>query len=55
MHGYGHREIEAICALANEVTRLAGELPAVDARLVQVVHGDPKISNIVFEPGLPGL
>ncbi len=51
LRGDRHRDIESIRALANAVTRHADRLPAVDAHLVQVVHGDPKISNIVFEPG----
>lgn len=43
-----HRELVAIAPLAEQVLGLAARLPALPAAGDRIVHGDPKISNIVF-------
>jgi Ser/Thr protein kinase RdoA (MazF antagonist) len=43
-----HREIAAIRPLAERVLRLADALPKFPTARDRIVHGDPKISNIVF-------
>jgi Ser/Thr protein kinase RdoA (MazF antagonist) len=48
----GHRDIEAIRPLAERVLALAERLPPLPAAADRVVHGDPKISNIMFAPSL---
>lgn len=47
----GHRDYAAIALLAEEVLAQAAALPALPRTPDRLVHGDPKISNIVFEPG----
>ena len=44
-----HRDYAEIAALAAEVLGLAAELPPLPRTPDRLVHGDPKISNIVFE------
>ena len=43
-----HREFAAVQPLAERVLALAGSLPALPVAADRIVHGDPKISNIVF-------
>jgi Ser/Thr protein kinase RdoA (MazF antagonist) len=45
-----HREIAAIRPLAERVLRLADTLPSFSTKRDRIVHGDPKISNVVFAP-----
>lgn len=45
-----HRYYPAVQALATEVFAAAAELPALPALPDRLVHGDPKISNLVFDP-----
>jgi Ser/Thr protein kinase RdoA (MazF antagonist) len=45
-----HREIAAIRPLAERVLRLAETLPGFATKRDRIVHGDPKISNVVFAP-----
>lgn len=47
----GHREFSSVEPLAARVLELAASLPALPAADDRIVHGDPKISNIVFERG----
>jgi len=47
----GHRDYAAIAPLAAEVLERAAELPPLPQTRERLVHGDPKISNIVFERG----
>ena len=44
----GHRLHDAASRLAEEILAAAAALPALPATPVRVVHGDPKISNLVF-------
>ncbi len=46
-----HREHAAVAALAAEVFASAAELPPLPRAPDRIVHGDPKVSNIVFERG----
>lgn len=46
-----HPEHRAVEALAERVLTHAARLPAVPAAPDRVVHGDPKISNILFDAG----
>ncbi|HEX5419807.1 MAG TPA: phosphotransferase, partial [Gammaproteobacteria bacterium] len=46
-----HRHYAAIAALAAEVLAAAAELPPLPPGPDRIVHGDPKVSNIVFERG----
>jgi Ser/Thr protein kinase RdoA (MazF antagonist) len=46
-----HASYAAVRALAEEVLALAGALPPLARTPDRVVHGDPKVSNIVFEQG----
>ena len=43
-----HREIAAVRPLAEQVLALAASLPALPAAGDRIVHGDPKISNLMF-------
>jgi Ser/Thr protein kinase RdoA (MazF antagonist) len=43
-----HAEISRVQALADEVFELANQLPELGDQLNRIVHGDPKISNVVF-------
>jgi Ser/Thr protein kinase RdoA (MazF antagonist) len=45
-----HREIGAVQPLAARVLELADRLPALPTMPDRIVHGDPKISNIMFTP-----
>lgn len=45
----GHTAFATARTLANELLALAEPLPALAATPDRIVHGDPKISNIVFE------
>jgi Ser/Thr protein kinase RdoA (MazF antagonist) len=44
----GHREFAAVRPLAEQVLALAAELPLLPAMPDRIVHGDPKISNVMF-------
>jgi Ser/Thr protein kinase RdoA (MazF antagonist) len=46
-----HREIGAVRPLAERVLALAETLPPLPAAPDRVVHGDPKISNVMFAHG----
>jgi Ser/Thr protein kinase RdoA (MazF antagonist) len=45
-----HPEHPSVSALAQRVFALADRLPRLPASADRIVHGDPKISNIMFEP-----
>jgi Ser/Thr protein kinase RdoA (MazF antagonist) len=45
----GHRLYPAAAALAEEIFAAAAALPPLPVTPARVVHGDPKISNLVFE------
>ena len=47
----GHRDIGAVRPLAERVLALAERLPPLPAAPDRVVHGDPKISNVMFAHG----
>lgn len=44
-----HRHIAEIAELAARVLEMAARLPALPMAADRIVHGDPKISNIMFE------
>ena len=44
----GHRDIRSIEPLAERVLALAAALPPLPASSDRIVHGDPKISNLMF-------
>ena len=44
----GHPDFAAVRPLADQVLALAAELPALPAMPDRIVHGDPKISNVMF-------
>jgi hypothetical protein len=46
-----HANMPAVLPLADRLLTMAERLPALPATPDRVVHGDPKISNIVFEHG----
>jgi Ser/Thr protein kinase RdoA (MazF antagonist) len=45
----GHRDFAAIRPLAEEILQLAGALPRLPAVPDRIVHGDPKINNLLFD------
>jgi Ser/Thr protein kinase RdoA (MazF antagonist) len=45
-----HRDIAAIRPLGERVLAAAAELPALPPMRDRIVHGDPKISNVMFTP-----
>lgn len=45
-----HRDIGAIRPLAGEILGLADALPRLPALPDRIVHGDPKINNLLFDP-----
>lgn len=45
-----HRDFAAIAPLAADILELAGALPALPALPGRIVHGDPKINNLLFDP-----
>jgi len=45
----GHRNFKAVAVIAEEILATADELPALPALPDRLVHGDPKISNLVFD------
>jgi Ser/Thr protein kinase RdoA (MazF antagonist) len=47
----GHRHFAEIEPLARRVLTLAAELPPLPAMPDRIVHGDPKISNLLFAHG----
>lgn len=52
LEGYReHPQYAVVARLASEVLDAAAALPALPAAPDRIVHGDPKISNIVFERG----
>ena len=44
----GHRHYETVAPLAERVLEAAASLPAMPATHERIVHGDPKISNLLF-------
>jgi Ser/Thr protein kinase RdoA (MazF antagonist) len=46
----GHRHYDAIARLAERVLAAADRLPALPPSRDRIVHGDPKISNLIFAP-----
>jgi Ser/Thr protein kinase RdoA (MazF antagonist) len=46
----GHRDIGAIRPLATEILGLAAALPELPQLPDRIVHGDPKINNLLFDP-----
>lgn len=44
-----HKQVELIATLADEIFRVAQNLPAIDHSPPRIVHGDPKLSNILFD------
>jgi Ser/Thr protein kinase RdoA (MazF antagonist) len=50
-HHANHSQHAAVLALAGRVLALAERLPPLPAATDRIVHGDPKVSNIVFEHG----
>ncbi len=44
----GHRDFATVRPLAEQVLALAAELPALPPMPDRIVHGDPKISNVMF-------
>jgi Ser/Thr protein kinase RdoA (MazF antagonist) len=44
----GHGDFAAVRPLAEQVLALAAELPALPSMPDRIVHGDPKISNVMF-------
>jgi Ser/Thr protein kinase RdoA (MazF antagonist) len=46
----GHRDIGAIRPLGERVLAAAAELPKLPPMQDRIVHGDPKISNVMFTP-----
>jgi Ser/Thr protein kinase RdoA (MazF antagonist) len=46
-----HREIGAVLPLAERVLAFAERLPPLPAARDRIVHGDPKISNVMFAHG----
>jgi len=47
--GQDHPDYAEIESLANEILSLSKQLPALPRLRDRVVHGDPKISNVVFD------
>lgn len=47
----GHRDIAEIGPLAEDILALAADLPVIPALPPRVVHGDPKINNLLFDEG----
>jgi Ser/Thr protein kinase RdoA (MazF antagonist) len=45
-----HPEMRSIAPLAERIFELEARLPALPIATDRVVHGDPKISNILFDP-----
>ncbi|MEZ5565257.1 MAG: aminoglycoside phosphotransferase family protein [Gammaproteobacteria bacterium] len=45
----GHSEITAIRPLAQEILKLAAALPPIPTVPDRVVHGDPKVNNLLFD------
>ncbi len=44
-----HRDIRIIQPLADEILELAARLPPVPAVADRIVHGDPKVNNLLFD------
>lgn len=44
-----HRDIGDIRPLAEDILALAADLPAIPAQPPRVVHGDPKVNNLLFD------
>jgi Ser/Thr protein kinase RdoA (MazF antagonist) len=47
----GHPRFPSAAALGEDILRFAATLPALESLPERVVHGDPKISNVLFERG----
>lgn len=45
-----HRDIAAIRPLAGDILQLADALPVLPSTPDRIVHGDPKINNLLFDP-----
>ncbi len=48
-----HRLASAVAPLAERILTAAEDLPPLDGLPVRVVHGDPKLNNVVFEGASP--
>jgi Ser/Thr protein kinase RdoA (MazF antagonist) len=46
----GHRHYDAVAPLAERVLETAAALPPLPPSRDRIVHGDPKISNLIFAP-----
>ena len=46
-----HPRFPVVATLGDDILRIAATLPALPSLPERVVHGDPKISNFLFEPG----
>lgn len=46
----GHRDFDTIAPLAERVLEAAANLPPLPKTAERIVHGDPKISNLIFAP-----
>ena len=46
----GHAEYARVAALARDILDMAEQLPALAPTPDRVVHGDPKINNMLFDP-----
>jgi Ser/Thr protein kinase RdoA (MazF antagonist) len=44
-----HADYEAVRAVAGEILKLAAAVPALPQTKDRIVHGDPKISNVIFD------
>ena len=49
-----HPAHRAVTALAERIVGLAGSLPSLPALPPRLVHGDPKLSNVIFEASEDG-
>ena len=45
-----HRQFDRVGPMADRILKLAGRLPGLPLSGERVVHGDPKISNFIFDP-----
>jgi Ser/Thr protein kinase RdoA (MazF antagonist) len=46
-----HRDLSQVSTLAEDIAALAAGLPPLPDARRRLVHGDPKISNVLFDPG----
>ncbi|RMG97414.1 MAG: aminoglycoside phosphotransferase family protein [Deltaproteobacteria bacterium] len=50
----GHRLHDEVARLAEAIAAEAAGLPDVGGQPRRIVHGDPKITNLLFDPAVPG-